>query len=60
MEDDEWENPYDQEPEGVEEAEETVDLVPDSEEKQEDEEEVVDFQELRETTLSDFSEGEKQ
>ena len=60
LEDDEWENPYDQEPESGEEAEETVDLVPDSEEKQEDDEEVVDFQDLRETTLSDFSEGEKQ
>lgn len=61
LEDDEWDNPYDKEPGDVDETSEIeeVDLVPDSDEK-EDEGEVVDFQELRETTLSDFSEGEKQ
>ena len=62
LEDDEWDNPYNSEPDDVVETDEMeeVDLVPDPEEREEDEGEVVDFQELRETTLSDFSQGEKQ
>jgi hypothetical protein len=62
LEQDEWDNPYEQKASDVDETSETaeVDLVPDSEDVDEDEG-VVDFQDLRETTLSDFTErGENQ